>query len=176
VTVHAGQPGPTEASEPTAQALEPLPPGPTARTLRPILGRPLDPADVDPPLISASVARWRPVAWVWRWWERFRDGRGTQSAKAIAFYSFFGVLSGLALAFAVAASVPQYQRFLLDVVAEALPGLVGEDGIDPDQLASVGGTVGVIGALALAYSAVSVIRAIDDGVRLVYGVQYEPLR
>lgn len=174
MTAQTGQPEQTEASAPTARAIEPLPPGPTARTLRPILGRPLDPPDVDPPLISASVARWRRVAWLWRWWERFRDGRGTQSAKAIAFYSFFGLISGLALAFAVAASVPQYREFLLEVLTEALPGLVGDDGLDPDQLASVGSTVGIVGSLVLAYSAISIVRAVDDGVRLVYGVQYEP--
>jgi membrane protein len=120
------------------------------------------------------VGRLRDAAWLWRWWERFRDGRGTLSAKGIAFYSFFGVLSGLAIAFAVAAGLPQYEDILTEVLDEALPGLVGPQGIDPDQLAAFGGTVGLIGAAVLLYSAISIVRAVDDGVRLVYGVQYEP--
>ena len=129
---------------------------------------------MDPPLIDWAVRRARVAAWLWRWWERFRDGRGTLSAKGIAFYSFFGVLSGLAIAFGVAAGIPAYEDALLEILDEALPGLVGPDGIDPEQLSAVGSTVGLIGAAVLIYSAVSIVRAVDDGVRLIYGVQYEP--
>lgn len=160
------------ADEPTT--VVPLPPGLTARTLGPIDGRDLDPPDEDPPIIAWAVERSRLAAWTWRWWERFRDGRGTLSAKGISFYSFFGLLSGLALAFSIAARLPQYEQLLLDVLDEALPGLVGPEGIDPQVLEAVGSTVGVIGAGVLLYSAVSIVRALDDGVRLIYGVQYEP--
>jgi membrane protein len=118
--------------------------------------------------------RWAWAAWLWRWWERFRDGRGTLSAKGIAFYSFFGVLSGLAIAFSVAAALPQTEQLLIDVLNEALPGIVGSEGLDPEQLRSFGATVGAIGSLVLLYSALSIVRAVDDGVRLVFGVQYEP--
>jgi membrane protein len=152
----------------------PLPPGPTARTLEPIPGRDLDPVDEDPPLVEWTIRRVTAAAWAWRWWERFRDGRGTLSAKGIAFYSFFGVLSGLAIAFAIASNLPQYEEALIEVLDEALPGLVGPNGLDPQQLASIGTTVGWIGAGVLVYSAVSIVRAVDDGIRLVYGVQYEP--
>lgn len=162
----------TEPDNP--QAVEPLPPGPTARTLEPIPGRDLDPPDEDPPLIDWTVRRLRLAAWSWRWWERFRDGRGTLSAKGIAFYSFFGVLSGLAIAFGIAAGIPQYEEVLIELLDEALPGLVGPSGLDPEQLAAVGSTVGWIGAAVLLYSAVSIVRAVDDGVRLIYGVQYDP--
>ena len=155
-------------------AVPPLPPGPTARVLHPISGTGLDPPDEDATLVAWTVRRSRAAAWMWRWWERFRDGRGTLSAKGIAFYAFFGVLSGLVLAFTVAAQIPEYEEFLLEVLDEALPGLVGPEGIDPDQLSSIGSTIGVIGAVVLLYSAVGIIRAMDDGVRLVYGVQYEP--
>jgi membrane protein len=161
-----------EADEPAV--LPPLPPGPTARTLDPISGRDLDPLDEDPPIIAWAVALSLPAAWTWRWWERFRDGRGTLSAKGISFYSFFGLLSGLALAFSIAARLPQYEQLLIDVLNQALPGLVGPEGIDPEVLQSVGSTVGIIGGAVLLYSAVSIVRALDDGVRLIYGVQYEP--
>ncbi len=152
----------------------PLPPGPTARTLGPIPGADLDPLDEDPPLVVWTTRRAAWAAWLWRWWERFRDGRGTLSAKGIAFYSFFGVLSGLAIAFAVASALPQYEDLLIEVLNEALPGLVGPTGVDPDQLKALGGTVGWVGTAVLLYSAVSIVRSVDDGVRLIYGVQYEP--
>ena len=155
-------------------AVEPLPPGPTARTLTAVPGPDLDPPDIDPPAIRAAVSASTVVAWGWRWWERYRDGRGTLSAKGIAYYSFFGVLSGLAIAFAVAAAVPGSEELLTDVINAALPGLIGPEGVDPEQLKSVGSTVGLIGAAVLLYSAVSIVRAVDDGVRLIYGVQYDP--
>lgn len=165
---------PSVEAGPPAPSVEPLAPGPTARTLRPIEGDVLDPSDVDPPIVRRTIGRWAWAAWLWRWWERFRDGRGTLSAKGIAFYAFFGLLSGLALAFAVATALPQYEELLVEILNDALPGLIGPDGIDPEQLRAVGGTVGLLGAAVLAYSAVSIVRALDDGVRLVYGTQYEP--
>jgi membrane protein len=161
-------------SAPTDEAPSPLPPGPTARTLGAISGSDLDPPDTDSPVVVWSVTRWDVAAWAWRWWERYRDGRGSLSAKGIAFYSFFGLLSGLALAFGIVARLPEYEPLLREILDEALPGLVGPDGVDPDQLQSVGATVGIVGALVLLYSAVSIVRALDDGVRLVYGVQYDP--
>jgi membrane protein len=134
----------------------------------------LDPPDVDSPVVRRLVDRSEHVAWLWRWWERFRDGRGTLSAKGIAFYAFFGVLSGILLAFIVVAQVPQYEDFLISVIQQALPGLVDPDDITPDTLSGLGSRLGTIGALVLLYSALGIIRAIDDGVRLVYGTQYQP--
>lgn len=166
------QPAPT-GNEPGTPPSE-LPPGPTARTLAPIEGRLLDPADTDPPIVVIVVDRSDSAARAWRWWERFRDGRGSLSAKGIAFYGFFGLLSSLALAFSIAAGIPEYQRLLDELLAEALPGLVGPGALDPEELRSFGNTVGIIGAVVLLYSAVSIVRAVDDGVRLVYGVQYDP--
>gem|GEM_PF-5154913 len=156
-------------SEPLA-----LPDGPTARTLGPIEGTDRDPPDVDAPAITWVVRRSDAAAWLWRWWERFRDGRGTLSAKGIAFYSFFGVLSGLLLAFIVAGRLPQYEEVLVTIVEEALPGLFDPSTLDEDGLQTLGGRLGILGAVVLLYSALGIVRAIDDGVRLVYGVQYQP--
>jgi uncharacterized BrkB/YihY/UPF0761 family membrane protein len=151
-----------------------LPPGPTARTLQPIEGRGLDPPDADSPLVRRLVDRDDRVAWLWRWWERFRDGRGTLSAKGIAFYSFFGVLSGILLAFLVVAQLPQYEELVIRVIEEALPGLVDPDDLSATSLQDIDGRLGAVGAVVLLYSALGIIRAIDDGVRLVYGTQYQP--
>lgn len=156
-------------SEPPA-----LPDGPTARTLGPIEGTDRDPPDVDAPPITWVVRRNDLAAWSWRWWERFRDGRGTLSAKGIAFYSFFGVISGLLLAFIVAAQLPQYEQVLITIVGEALPGLFDPSTLDEDGLQTLGGRLGILGAVVLLYSALGIVRAIDDGIRLIYGVQYQP--
>jgi uncharacterized BrkB/YihY/UPF0761 family membrane protein len=156
------------------RAVEPPHPGPTSRILGPVHGTTLDPPDVDPPIVVHAVGRYTAAALAWRWWERFRDGRGALSAKGIAYYSFFGVLSGLAIAFGVAAAVPEYEQLLTEVLEQALPGLVGPGGIDPTQLQEFSSTVGLVGAGVLVYSALGIIRALDDGVRLIYGVQYEP--
>jgi membrane protein len=114
------------------------------------------------------------AAWLWRWWERFRDGRGSLSAKGIAFYSFFGVLSGLLLAFTIAAQMPQYEDLLVKVVEQALPGLVEPGAFEVTSVQQLGFRLSVVGALVLLYSALGIVRAIDDGIRLVFGTQYQP--
>lgn len=159
----------------TSRPVPPLQDGPTARTLQPIPGEYIDPPDVDTQMIRRLVDRYAWIAWSWRWWERFRDGYGTLSAKGIAFYGFFSLLSALALMYGFLLTyVPAAREFLDQFLQDALPGIVGKDGIDPDTLAESAGTVGLVGAAALLYSALAVVRAIDSGVRLVYGVQYNP--
>jgi membrane protein len=152
-----------------------LPPGPTARTLRPVTGQVIDPPDRDTPFVRRHVDERPRIAWVWRWWERFRDGRGSLAAKGIAYYAFFALLSGLVLAYAVLAGTsPTAFAIVNRTVEEALPGFVGPEGLDPQRLEATAGRLGVVGAIALVYSALGIIRAADEGVRLVYGLQYDP--
>lgn len=150
-----------------------LPAGPTARLLAPIEGTDLDPPDRDGALVAQVVDRFDPAACGWRCWERFRDGRGTLAAKGIAYYALFSVLAGLVLAYGLASGVPRYEDLLDDVVDEALPGLIGADGIDPEQLSRLSSTLSIVGGVVLLYTAIGLIRALEDGVRLIYGVQYE---
>ncbi len=150
-----------------------LPAGPTARQLTPIEGTALDPPDRDGALVTWAVNRHDSAALGWRCWERFRDGRGTLAAKGIAYYALFAVLAGLVLAYGVASGLPRYEELLDGVVDEALPGLVGPGGIDPEQLSRLSNTLSVVGGIVLLYTAVGLVRAVEDGVRLIYGVQYE---
>ncbi len=139
------------------------------------MGTDIDPPDNDTSLIRRVVDRSDLLAWTWRWWERFRDGYGTLSAKGIAFYAFFSLLSGMALAYGVAfTQLGDLQQIITRTLTEAFPGLIGPDGIDPTTFSQQAGTIGIIGAVALLYSALAVLRALDSGVRLIYGVQYDP--
>jgi uncharacterized BrkB/YihY/UPF0761 family membrane protein len=152
-----------------------LPPGPTARTLRPVAGQVIDPPDRDTPFVRRHVDQRPRVAWLWRWWERFRDGRGSLAAKGIAYYAFFALLSGLVLAYAVLAGTsPAAFVIVNQTMEQALPGFIGPNGLDPARLEETAGRLGLVGALALLYSALGVVRAADEGVRLIYGVQYDP--
>jgi uncharacterized BrkB/YihY/UPF0761 family membrane protein len=152
-----------------------LPPGPTARTLRPVAGQVIDPPDRDTPFVRRHVDQRPRVAWLWRWWERFRDGRGSLAAKGIAYYAFFALLSGLVLAYAVLAGTsPAAFAIVNQTMEQALPGFIGPNGLDPARLEETAGRLGLVGALALLYSALGVVRAADEGVRLIYGVQYDP--
>jgi uncharacterized BrkB/YihY/UPF0761 family membrane protein len=160
---------------PDAAAAEPLPPGPTARQLDPVPGRLLDPPDVDTAAIRRVVDRSDTAAFTWRWWERYRDGHGMLSATGMACYGLFSLLSALVLTYGVLlVQVPQLKPLVSLFLRDAFPGLIGPAGIDPALLADAAGTVNVISAAALAYSALAVMRAIDGGVRLVYGVQFDP--
>lgn len=158
--------------------VRPLPalrPGPTARTSAPVAGRLLDPPDVDTPLVRRLVDEHTRVAWGWRWWERFRDGRGTLAAKGIAYYAFFGLLSGLVLTYAVLVGTSSTLLALVDqTLTQALPGLIGPGGLDPERLERTAGRVGVLSAVVLAYTSLGVVRAVDEAVRMVYGVQFDP--
>jgi uncharacterized BrkB/YihY/UPF0761 family membrane protein len=152
-----------------------LPEGPSARTLEPVPGRYVDPPDIDTATVRWVVDRYDALAWLWRWWERFRDGYGTLSAKGIAFYGFFSFLSALALVYGfLFTAVPGSRDLIEDFLYDAFPGVIGADGIDVDALAASAGTISAVGAAVLLYSALAVVRAIDSGVRLVYGVQYNP--
>jgi membrane protein len=138
-------------------------------------GTSIDPPDVDTPVVRHVVDDSDTAAFCWRWWERFRDGHGTLAAKGIAFYGFFSLLAAVVLGYGVVfARFPAGQLVLSTFLESAFPGLIGPEAIDPELLADTAATIGVVGAVVLLYSAIAVIRAMDQGVRLVFGVQFDP--
>lgn len=140
--------------------------------LTPIPGARLD---VPPRPVPALVERLEQrSAWVGVTWEavqRFRVARGPVLAGGTAYYAFLAVFSLAAFVYGIAALVDaeQLAEWMTDALEQALPGLVGDEGIDPATLQEVGRTASVAGLAVLLYSGSAVMVATSDSLHAIYG-------
>jgi len=63
---------------------------------------------------------------------------------------------------------------LTDFLAETLPGLVGEEGIDPEQLRATGAAAGAIGLVLMLYGSLSAVGGAVNSMHLIYGAPPDP--
>ncbi|MFT4213643.1 MAG: YihY/virulence factor BrkB family protein [Microbacterium sp.] len=99
---------------------------------------------------------------------RYLDANGALLADSVTYRTLFGVFAGLLLGFSAAglwlAGNPEAWRALVDAVDNAIPGLVGSDGlVDPDDIEvtvglSVAGILSLAGLVAAAIGAISSLR------------------
>jgi membrane protein len=89
---------------------------------------------------------------------------------------FLSLLSLLAVAYGVFAIVgaDQLAKLLTDALDDSLPGLVGTESIDPDQLRSTGTTAGIVGLVFLLYSGLGAVGAASSSMRLIFGAAPDP--
>ena len=106
-----------------------------------VLGRiPGSVLDPEPKTKPTAVHRLEDrFAWIgvaWSSLERFKASRSPLLAAGTAYYGFIAMFSLLALVYGVAAllSADAVAEWLTETLQNALPGLVGEQGIDPDTL------------------------------------------
>lgn len=123
--------------------------------------------------LVARVQRWKPV----RVFQHYATGRGPILAGGLAFQALFAVFAALWIVFSIAGLVITtdlgLRRALLDLLAEAIPGLidVGDGGaIDPDTLLSAGGfgVSGIIASGGLLVSALGWLGSARDAVREMF--------
>lgn len=166
------------ADEPAGPSRDPVSGEPTtveaspADILTPIPGRRID---KDPKPKPGKVAelerdqRW--VAIGWETWMRFKTARAPLMAAGTSYYGFIAMFSLLAFAYGIAAllDADAIADWLTRSLEEALPGLVGEQGIDPETLASIGRTTSLVGLLLLLVSGAAVMSAASDSLHQVYG-------
>ena len=143
-----------------------------ASVLTPVPGETLDHAPKKKPKSVAKLEGKSP--WVtagWHTLERFKAAKATLIAGGTAYYAFLAMFSLLALAYGVAAlvSADSIATWLTDALEEALPGLVGDDGIDPDALQRIGRATSIVGLLVLLYSGSAVMVAASDSLHHIYG-------
>jgi membrane protein len=81
------------------------------------------------------------------------------------------MFSLLAAAFGVAALVgaDRFATWLTEALEEALPGLVGDDGLDPDTLIRIGRTTSVIGLALMVWSGSAVMVGVSNALHQIYG-------
>lgn len=143
-----------------------------AGVLTPIPGRSLDRPPKDKPGMVATFERRSPwVTTAWNAAERFRAAKSPLIAGGTAYYAFLAMFSLLAFAYGVVAilGADQLSRWLTDALEEGLPGLVGDDGIDPDTLARIGRSASLVGLAAMLWSGSAVMIATSDALHQLYG-------
>jgi len=140
--------------------------------LTPIPGEYLDKAPKPKPKKVAELEKGRPwVAAGWQTFQRFRSARSPLVAAGTAYYGFIAMFSLLALAYGVAAifSADAIAEWLTDTLSDALPGLVGDDGIDPAALERIGRTSSWVGLILLGVSGAAVMGAASDSLHQIFG-------
>jgi len=71
-------------------------------------------------------------------------------------------------------SLSIFTVYLTDALHEALPGLVGAEGIDPAQLRAVGRSSSIVGLLLLLYAGGGAMGAASGSMHLIYGAPPDP--
>ena len=137
-----------------------------------IPGSVLDPEPkTKPTAVHRLEGRFAWIGVAWSSLERFKASRSPLLAAGTAYYGFIAMFSLLALVYGVAAllSADAVAEWLTETLQNALPGLVGEQGIDPDTLKRVGRTSSVVGLALLAVSGAAVMGAASDSIHQIYG-------
>ncbi|ALJ20839.1 YihY/virulence factor BrkB family protein [Microbacterium sp. No. 7] len=105
---------------------------------------------------------------------RYSEHRGAMLADSVTYRTLFSVFAGVLLGFSIAAlwlaGNPEAWTALTDAVDNAIPGLVGEDGIiKTDTIAAPAGLsiAGVISAVGLVGAAIGAIGSLRTAMRLV---------
>jgi uncharacterized BrkB/YihY/UPF0761 family membrane protein len=149
---------------------------PTA-LLPPIPGKPTDPAPKPIPEIAARADEAHVALGVgYRAFLRFSVARSNLLAAGNAYYLFLSLFAVLAVGYGLAAALgaERFASFLTEAVEQALPGVIGADGIDPEQLAAIGRTTSVVGAVLLLYSGTAALVAASAALHLIYGAPKDP--
>ncbi len=147
----------------------------------PIPGRPLDPEREAPSdlilRLDASDGATGVAAGVgYRALFRFTFARATLLAAGTTYYVFLALFSLVALGYGVTAlfGADRIADYLTSALTEAFPGLIGDDGIDPDRLRSIGQTASIIGLVAMLYSGGGAMVAASGSIHQIYGAPPDP--
>lgn len=142
----------------------------------PIPGEPLDPPPKATPdkvreLDARDDALGTGVGVGYRAFTRFSYAKATLLAAGTTYYMFLAMFSIIAFGYGVAATfgADEISSYLTEAIGNAFPGLLGDDGIDPDTLRTAGQAVGVIGLLGLLYGGGGAANAAFQSIHLIYG-------
>jgi membrane protein len=142
----------------------------------PIPGTPLDPPPKAAPeviqqLDESEGAATDAVGVGYRAIVRFNYAGSTLLAAGTTYYVFLALFSLIALAYGVTAifNADQVATWVTEAVAEAFPGLLGDDGIDPAQLRAVGQAASAVGLIAMLWAGSGAMSAASVSIHAIYG-------
>ena len=143
---------------------------------RPIVGPSADPPPRDVPRYAERLDRTVAGGIAYRAMKRYTYAHVGLLSSGTAYYLFLSLFSLLAVAYGVIAFVgaDRLANVLTDALGDALPGLVGDNGIDPDQLRSTGTTAGIVGLAFLLYSGLGAVGGASSSMHLIFGAPPDP--
>lgn len=152
-----------------------------ATTPPPIAGEVIDPPPKETPdkvkqIDEREGAVGTGVGVGYRAYARFSHSQATLLAGGTTYYMFLAMFSILAFGYGLAAAfgADQIAEYLTEAIGEAFPGLLGEEGIDPEQLKSVGQTTSIVGLVGLLYGGGGAVIAAMRSIHLIYGAPKDP--
>jgi membrane protein len=138
----------------------------------PIPGEPVDPPPKELEKTLRKIDRKGDAAGSgYRAFLRYSHTNASLLAAGTTYYIFLAVFSILVAAFGLTALIGGAE--LADTVSrsasEAFPGLIGDQGVSPQQLQEVGRTTSIIGLLLLVFSGSGAMVAASNSLHLIYG-------
>lgn len=142
----------------------------------PIVGTPIDPPPAEVPDFAEKLDRTAVGGIGYRALRRYSHANVALLTSGTAYYLFLSLLSLLALTYGVIAilGADQLAEKLTDILGDALPNLVGSNGIDPQELRSTGRTAGVVGLVLLLYSTLGAVRGASRSMHVIFGAPPDP--
>jgi membrane protein len=142
----------------------------------PISGEPNDPPQREVPDYAEKLDKYPATGVAYRAFKRYSHANVGLLAAGSAYYLFLSLLSLLAFAYGIITAIgaDQIAEWLTETLEEALPGLIGDEGIDPDQLRATGATAGIIGLIIMLYSSVKSVTGASKSMHLIYGAPPDP--
>lgn len=107
---------------------------------------------------------------------RYTESSATLLAAGTTYYSFLAMFSVIALGYGVVALVGAdgTADYLTAAISEAFPGLLGDDGIDPAQLRSVGQAASLVGLVTMLYASSGAMVSVNASIHTIYGAPKDP--
>ncbi len=142
----------------------------------PIIGTPIDPPPAEIPAFAEKLDQTAIGGIAYRTLRRYTYARVGLLAAGTAYFMFLSLLSLLAFAYGVIAVVgaDELAAKLTESLNEALPGLVGEDGIDPELLRATGTAAGIVGLVVMLYSSLGAVNGASGSMHTIYGAPPDP--
>lgn len=143
---------------------------------RPISGEPHDPPQPEVPAYAEKLDQTAVGGVAYRALRRYIHANVGLLAAGSAYYLFLSLLSLLAFAYGVIAVIgaDEIAKWLTETLEEALPGLIGDEGIDPDQLRAAGAAAGTVGLVLMLYSSLKSVSGASKSMHLIYGAPPDP--
>jgi membrane protein len=142
----------------------------------PIIGTPIDPPPGEVPAFAEKLDQSTVGGIAYRTLLRYTNARVGLLAAGTAYYMFLSLLSLLAFAYGIIAVIgaDELASRLTESLNQALPGLVGDDGIDPELLRATGTAAGIVGLIVMLYSSLGAVNGASGSMHMIYGAPPDP--